>query len=160
MAADILIVRISSYAKKYYQYWTHIYGIADMIILMFNCKKKTWIFFKNSDPSEYDWHYEKSQRYERFYENISVGHYNFTISYASTENGSKALSYCHDGVDYITENGDGHLYKSGTICLGWNIDGNSSVHGDGQDLEWVIHRSRYWAVAFAYWCEYGNWMDP
>ena len=119
-----------------------------------------WIFFKNSDPTEYDWYYEKSQRYERFYENISVGHYNFTISYASTENGSKALSYCHDGVDYITENGDGHLYKSGTICLGWNIDGNSSVHGDGQDLEWVIHRSRYWAVAFAYWCEYGNWMDP
>ena len=43
MAADILIVRISSYEKKYYQYWTHIYGIADMILLIFNCEK-TWIF--------------------------------------------------------------------------------------------------------------------
>ena len=129
-----------------------------------NCDPETtgaaWIFFKNSDPSENDWYYERSQRYERFYENISIGHYDFTISYASTACGSKALSYCHDGVDYISENGDGHLYKSGTICLGSYISADSSVRNDGHDLEWVIYRSRYWAVAFAYWCEYGNWMDP
>ena len=36
-----------------------------------NCDPETtgaaWIFFKNSDPSENDWYYERSQRYERCY---------------------------------------------------------------------------------------------
>ena len=128
-----------------------------------DCDKKSqaaWIFFKNSDPSEYNWYYKRSKKYERFYEYISVGDYNFTVMYESTECGTRALSYCHDGIDYISDNGDGHLYKSGTICLGSGISGQSSVHYDGQDLEWVIHRSRYWAVAFAYWCAYGKWIEP
>ena len=124
---------------------------------------RSWIFFKNSDPSGteyYNWSYEKSQRYERFNEDISIGGYNFTITYVSNECGTYSLSYCHDGVGYISDDGDGHLFKSGTICLGRNIGGDSSVMGAGEPLEWVIHRSRYWAVAFAYWCEYGNWIDP
>ena len=131
-----------------------------------NCdpySQAAWIFFKNSDPSgkeSYDWHYEQSQRFERFNEEISVGGYNFTITYVSTEDGLCCLSYCHDGVSYISDDGDGHLFKSGTICLGGNIGGDSGVCDDGYDLEWVIYRSRYWAVAFAYWCEYGNWIDP
>ena len=132
-----------------------------------NCdpsNEAAWIFFKNSDPSgreHYDWSYDRSQFYERFHETISVGgYYNFTIKYLSSQCGKYSLSYCHDGVDYIEDNGDGHLYKSGIICLGDHIEANCGVMDAGRDLEWVIHRTRYWAVAFAYWCEYGNWIDP
>ncbi len=134
-----------------------------------NCdvnSRAAWTFFKNSDPSGQEgnnWSYEKSQRFEKFYEDINVGGYYLTITYVSTECGEYSLSYCREGLDYIDDgvnSEDGHLFRSGTICLGYSSGGNSGVYDSGQPLEWVIPRSRYWAVAFAYWCEYGNWMDP